>query len=429
MRILIVGSGGREHALAWRLSKDPDMTEIYAAPGNPGIAELGTCVPIDPNSTKELADFASREQIDFTVVGPEGPLEAGIVDTFEKRDLRIFGPDKKAARIETSKTFTKEICTRYKIPVPRWESFTDPAKAKRALDQMGPPWVVKADGLAAGKGTTITGDRHEAERAILREIKRETGRIVIEEFIDGWEASFTATSSGGRIQWLAPIFQDYKPIGDGDKGPNTGGMGVYSPVHTITPSLVEKIKRTILEPTVAAMAKENTPYQGVLYLNTIIKHGTEDPLLLEYNARFGDPEAQGIMLLVKRGLLHHMLAISEDAAKAPAPECASKASLVIVLASKGYPEKPSTGDLIKIKPPGDENVKLFHAGTSRTETGELVTAGGRVLNIAATGPNVESARRLAYSTMEKSIHFPGMQYRRDIGSGEIRHRNLEQIQT
>jgi phosphoribosylamine---glycine ligase len=427
MKILIIGNGGREHAIAWALSKDPDTTRIYAAPGNPGISEIGTCVPINATSTEELANFASEKQIDMTVVGPEASLGTGIVDVFRKRKLRIFGPNKHAARIETSKSFAKDLCTRYHIPTPRWESFTDATVAKKALDQMGPPWVVKADGLAAGKGTTVTSDRPEAEAAVQRELAREPGKIVVEEFIDGWEASFTATISGGRAQWLAPVFQDYKPIYDGDAGPNTGGMGVYSPVLKVTSALVEKVRNKILDPSVSAMMKENAPFQGVLYLNIIVKHGTEDPRLLEFNARFGDPEAQGIAPLVKKGLLMHMIGVAEDSSRPQLPECSSSASVVIVLAAKGYPSNPSSGDRITIGKLSRENVVVFHAGTTRTSNGELMTSGGRVLNVAATGPDVQSARKDAYSAIEQSVNFAGMQYRNDIGSGEIRRRRMEQV--
>ncbi len=428
MKILIVGSGGREHALAWTLAKDPEATKIYAAPGNPGIAEVATCVPIDATHIEDLANFASREQIDLTVVGPEAPLGAGIADTFRKRRLMIFGPDKQAAQIETSKSFAKDLCSNYNIPCPSWQTFTHADPAIEALDRMGPPWVVKADGLAAGKGTTVTGDRREAEEAIWRELKREARRIVIEDYIDGWEASFTATVSGGRAHWIAPVFQDYKPINDGDTGPNTGGMGVYSPVAMVTPSLVERIRKRILDPSVDAMVKEEIPFQGVLYLNIIVRHGTEDPYLLEFNARFGDPEAQGIAPLVEGGLLAHMSAVAEDSRKPALPEIARSASVVIVLASKGYPTSPSTGDRIMIKKPSRQNVVLFHAGTATAPNGQLVTAGGRVLNVAATGPDPQSARRDAYSTIGEIVHFPGMQYRHDIASGEIRRRRLEQIQ-
>ena len=429
MKILIVGSGGREHALAWAISKDPQATGIYAAPGNPGVANLGTCVPIDATDIQQLANFAYDEEIDLTIVGPEAPLGAGIVDVFQERNLRIFGPNKNAARIESSKSFAKDLCFRHRIPIPRWESFTDKNLAIKALDHMGPPWVVKADGLAAGKGTTVTNKKREAEDAIVWELRREPRRIVIEEFIDGWEASFTATVSGGHAQWLAPVFQDYKPIRDGDSGPNTGGMGVYSPIPSVTPRLVEKVKKTILDPTVDALKKEKAPYQGVLYINVIVKHGTEEPMVLEYNARFGDPEAQGIAPLVKRGLVQHMNAVAEDSSKAPSPECESSAAVVVVLASRGYPDSPVTGDPIRIGKLNKDNVTLFHAGTARNKAGDLVTAGGRVLNVTATGPDVQSARKSVYSVIESSVHFEGMQYRRDIGSGEIRRRKLAELQS
>ena len=429
MKILIVGSGGREHALAWALSKDQNVNGIYAAPGNPGIGEIATCVPINSTNTDELSSFASKHTIDLTVVGPEAPLGAGIVDTFRKRNLAIFGPEKRAARIETSKSFAKDLCTRHQLPTPRWETFTDKSRAVKALDELGPPWVIKADGLAAGKGTTVTRDRGEAEAAIQRELERDPKRIVMEDFIDGWEASFTATVSANRVQWLAPVFQDYKPAFDGDSGPNTGGMGVFSPVPSVTQSLVEMVRRKILDPAAAAMAKEGAPFQGVLYLNVIVEHGTEDPYVLEFNARFGDPEAQGIMPLVKRGLFEHMSAVAVNSDAPPIPELSHSSSVVVVLASKGYPDHPSTGEPITLRPLAGNNVLVFHSGTSRTSDGKLVSSGGRVLSVAATGGSVESARMDAYSVIGKSVQFPGMHYRSDIGSGRIRRRQLETINT
>jgi phosphoribosylamine--glycine ligase len=429
MKILIVGSGGREHALTWALSKDRDVKKVYAAPGNPGIAEIATCVRINSTNIDELASFATKHTIDLTVVGPEAPLGEGIVDAFRKQNLAIFGPDMQAARIETSKSFAKDLCTRYALPTPRWETFMNKSRAIRALDGLGPPWVIKADGLAAGKGTTVTKDRREAEAAIQRELVREPKRIVMEEFIDGWEASFTATVSADRVQWLAPVFQDYKPAFDGDSGPNTGGMGVYAPVPFVTPSLVEKVRKKILDPAAMALTKEGAPFQGVLYLNVIVKHGTEDPYVLEFNARFGDPEAQGIMQLVKGGLFAHLSAVAANSDSPPLPESSESASVVVVLASKGYPENPSTGDPVTLRPLESSNIVVFHAGTARNSNGQLVTAGGRVLNVSATGPSVESTRKDAYSVIGKSVHFPGMQYRSDIGGGQIRRRQLEPIKT
>lgn len=429
MKILIVGSGGREHALTWALSKDQNVKEIYAAPGNPGIAEIATCVPINSTDVDELASFASKHAIDLTVVGPEAPLAVGIVDAFRKRTLAIFGPDKRAARIETSKSFAKDLCNRHHLQTPRWETFTDKSRALKALDELGPPWVIKADGLAAGKGTTVTRDRAEAENAIQRELAREPKRIVMEEFIDGWEASFTATVSADRVQWLAPVFQDYKPAFDGDSGPNTGGMGVFSPVPSVTNSLVESVKTKILDPAAAAMAKEGAPFQGVLYLNVIVKHGTEDPYVLEFNARFGDPEAQGIMPLVKRGLFEHMSAVAINSDASPIPELSHSSSVVVVIASKGYPDNPSKGEPITLRSLTNSNIVVFHSGTAKTSDGKLVTSGGRVLSVAATGESVESARKDAYSVIGKSVQFPGMHYRSDIGTGRIRRRQLETIKT
>jgi phosphoribosylamine---glycine ligase len=429
MKILIVGSGGREHALTWALSRDLSVKEIYAAPGNPGIAEIATCVPIGPNDIDELSSFASKRKIDLTIVGPEAPLGAGIVDAFRRQKLAIFGPDKQAARIETSKSFAKDLCSRYGLPTPRWETFTDRTKAVGALEEIGPPWVIKADGLASGKGTTVTRSRLEAEAAIQRELGREPKRIVLEEFIDGWEASFTATVSANRVQWLAPVFQDYKPAFDGDSGPNTGGMGVYTPVSTITPSLVEKVKKRILDPATRALAKEGAPFQGVLYLNVIVRHGTEEPYVLEFNARFGDPETQGIMPLVKHGLFAHLRAVAANSESPPLPESSTSASVVVVLAAKGYPENPRIGEPITLRPVANSKIVVFHAGTARSSDGQLVTSGGRVLNVAATGQNVESAKADVYSVIGKSITFSGMQYRSDIGSGGIRRRQLEPMKT
>jgi phosphoribosylamine--glycine ligase len=429
MKILIVGSGGREHALSWAMSRDPSTTKIYVAPGNPGIADIAMCVPIGSDNIDGLASFALKNTIDLTIVGPEAPLGAGIVDTFRKHGLPIFGPDQRAARIETSKSFAKDLCTRYGLPTPRWETFTDKSRAIKALDELGPPWVIKADGLAAGKGTTVTRDRREAETVIQRELEREPKRIVMEEFIDGWEASFTATVSADRVQWLAPVFQDYKPVFDGDSGPNTGGMGVYTPVPSVTQSLVGKVRKKILDPAVVALAKEGAPFQGVLYLNIIVRHETEDPYVLEFNARFGDPEAQGIMPLVERGLFAHLSSVAANSDRPPLPESSQSASVVVVLASKGYPDNPSTGELITLRPSANRNIVVFHAGTARNSNGQLVTSGGRVLNVAATGPSVESARNEAYSIIGKSIQFPGMHYRSDIGSAQIRRRQLEPIKT
>ncbi len=425
MKIFVVGSGGREHALALALSRDLKVDKLYAAPGNPGIEEIATCTPITATSIEQLASFATANKIDLTVVGPEAPLALGIVDVFRKHGLRIFGPDARSAKIETSKSFAKDLCTRFHIPTPHWQAFTDATNAARALNHFGPPWVVKADGLAAGKGTTLTRDRQEAEAAIHHELQREPGRVMLEEFVEGWEATFMATVSHGSVQWTTPVFQDYKPVHDGDEGPNTGGMGCYSPVPTITPSLVEKVEKNILSPAVIGMEKLGSHYTGLLNLNTIVRHGTGEPYVLEFNARFGDPECQGALSLTEQGLADHLYAIAEDSSNATIPKTRQSASVVVVLASKGYPTAQSIGDKITIRRPSNKNVSILHAGTSRNTAGELVTAGGRVLNVIATGTSVESARREAYSTINTAIEFNGMQYRSDIGAPRAHQRNLQ----
>jgi len=425
VKALVVGGGGREHALVWALSRDPEVDQIYAAPGNPGIAEQAECVPINATDIGKLIAFAAENRIDLTVVGPEAPLAQGIADSFQGRGLRIFGPTRKAAQIETSKSFTKDLCTSYGIPVPRWETFTNVTDATRALDRFSSPWVVKADGLAAGKGTTVTPDRHEAEAAIHRELQRDPHRIVVEEFIDGWEATFMATISTGRIHWLTPVFQDYKPVLEDDAGPNTGGMGCFAPVPAVTPSLVEKVGKTILTPTVQAMEEMGVHYRGVMNLNCIVGYETGDPYVLEFNSRFGDPEWQGVAALVEKGLATHLFAIADNEKQPSAPECRESASIVVVLASKGYPTSQSIGDKITIRPFSNNSVIILHAGTARNLDGELVTAGGRILNVVATGPSVESARKDAYSVIGSSIQFNGMHYRSDIGAPHRRQRNLQ----
>ena len=429
MKALVIGSGGREHALAWALSRDSKINELYVAPGNPGIAEVAKCVPINTTKIDDLASFAKRNMIDLTVVGPEQPLALGIVDVFQKKELLIFGPDQKAARIETSKSFAKDLCSKFRIPTPKWQAFSKAREAIDALEQFGPPWVVKADGLAAGKGTTVTRDRRDAEEAVKRELQHEEGRVLFEEFIDGWEATFMATVSSGRVQWLTPVIQDYKPVYDGDLGPNTGGMGGYTPVPTVTRSLLEKVKNSILTPTLEAMDKTGVHFQGVLNLNAIIKHETEDPYVLEFNARFGDPECQGVMALVQDGLVEHLSLIANDAKSAGSPQIKSSASVVVVLASKGYPASQSFGDRITIRPHSAQNVRIIHAGTARNQSGELVTGGGRVLNILAIGDSVESARRDAYAVIGNALHFDGMQYRTDIGAIATRRRPLQVTRT
>lgn len=428
MKALVIGSGGREHAIAWALSRDPEVEEVHAAPGNPGIAEIARCVPINGTDTEHLAAYASDHKIDLTVVGPEAPLALGIVDLFTAKGMRIFGPTKAAARIESSKTFAKQLCSKFHIPTPKWESFTNPQDALRRLGEYGPPWVVKADGLAAGKGTTVTRDRQAAEEAIKGEFqKKGQSSIVLEEFIDGWEATFMATVSAGRLQWLMPVFQDYKPVYDNDVGPNTGGMGCYSPVPGVTPRLMDVVRERILQPAVAGMEKSGVHYQGVLNLNAIVRSGTEDPLVLECNARFGDPEGQGVMMLVEDGLSKHLNSIADDEQNPETPRCRDSSCVLVVLASRGYPTTQSLGDRITLRPFKSRSVKVFHAGTSRNSAGELITAGGRVLNVAATADTLESARNGAYDLIGSAVSFEGMHFRSDIGAVEKKRQRTLQV--
>jgi len=410
------------------LSHDPEVNALYAAPGNPGIADVAKCIPISSIEIGKLAAFAEAQQIDLTVVGPEAPLGLGIVDQFQKRKLRIFGPTEKAAKIETSKSFAKDLFANYDIPTAQFQTFVNPSAAVAALQKLGPPWVIKADGLASGKGTTVTADHQEAIAAIHRELKREPGKIILEQFIDGWEASFLATVSAGRIQWLTPVLQDYKPAFDDDVGPNTGGMGVYTPVPTVTQTIMDRVRAKILTPVVDALEEMKIHYQGVLYLNTIIPHGKQDPNVLEFNARFGDPEVQGIIPLVTKGLGAHLREIADDSSNPLTPEVSKSASVVVVLAAKGYPESPSMGEKVTLKQTPTRNVTIFQAGTARTPNGELVTSGGRVLNIVATGSTVDGARKDAYSTINNEVYFNGMQYRSDIGLNRPRQRKLSKVE-
>ena len=287
--------------------------------------------------------------------------------------------------------------------------------------------MIKADGLAAGKGTTVTAERQEAEAAILRELRREPSKIIIEQFIDGWEASFLATVSAGRIQWLTPVLQDYKPAFDDDVGPNTGGMGVYTPVSTVTRTIIDIVRAKILTPVLNALEEMKIHYQGTLYLNTIVPHGKQDPYVLEFNARFGDPEAQGIIPLVFKGLGAHLKEIADDSPNPSIPAVSNSASVVVVLAAKGYPESPSIGDKITIKKTPKQNVTIFQAGTARSPNGELLTSGGRVLNVVATGSTVDDARKIAYSTINNEVYFNGMHYRSDIGLNRTRQRKLTKL--
>ena len=421
MKILIVGGGGREHALAWKLRRDDPDSELFAAPGNPGIAAIARCVPIGLGKLEELAAFAENERIDLTVVGPEGPLEAGIVNLFQSRGLPIFGPTREAARIETSKRFAKELMTRAGVPTARARYHTDQRKAMLSLAESETPVVVKASGLAAGKGVVVAQTVAEAEDAIDamlgdRVFGDAGGEILIEEFMEGEELSlFVITDSVRAIPLLAA--QDHKRLLDGDFGPNTGGMGAYAPTSIATPELIRQVMREIIEPTLEAMRGEGCPFKGLLYAGLMLT--PEGPKVVEFNCRFGDPETEALMPLMDSSLLELIASVAGGGSLATsrAPDWKPLAAVTTVVAADGYPEKPRTGDVIRLPDlPGD--VHVFHAGTALSPSGELVTAGGRVLAITAVAEELLEAAEHSREYAEQ-VSFKGKQLRGDIGWREL----------
>jgi phosphoribosylamine--glycine ligase len=416
MKVLVVGQGGREHALAWKLAQNPTIDRLFAAPGNPGIAEVATCEPIAAADVPGLAEFAEREAIDLTVVGPEAPLVAGIADEFEDRGLAIFGPSKEAARLEGSKSWAKDLCRRHGIPAGRSEAFTEVEPALAFLDEVGPPYVVKADGLAAGKGVTVTEDREEAVRAVRSCLEQRPGEhaeriVVIEQFLRGREVSAIALTDGRAVLPLA-LSQDYKRIGEGGTGPNTGGMGAYSPVPFVDDATRDAIVGGILERTVQALNADGIRYQGVIYAGIMLTD--EGPLVLEFNSRFGDPETEVIVPRLKSDLCEVLLSCVEGNLANYRAEWTEESCVTVVLASEGYPGEPKTGRPIEGLDEASRapNSHVFHAGTVQRD-GRVLTAGGRVLTVSALGPSLEDARAAAYEACGR-ISFDGMQYRRDI---------------
>jgi phosphoribosylamine--glycine ligase len=420
VKLLVIGSGGREHALAWKLAASPRVQKIFVAPGNGGTAREPGVENVAITDLEALADFVAREQIQLTVVGPEAPLAAGVVDLFRARGLRVFGPTKAAAQLESSKAFAKSFLVRHGIPTAAYESFTDARAAHAYVDARGAPIVVKADGLAAGKGVVVAATAAEAHAAIDRMlVERAMGeagtKLVIEEFLDGEEASFIVLVDGERSLSLATS-QDHKRLRDGDEGPNTGGMGAYSPAPVVTPALHARIVREIVTPTVRGMAKDGIPYSGFLYAGVMIGrtgNPAGDLRVLEFNCRLGDPETQPILMRLKSDLLpllEHALDGKLDRIEA---EWDRRAALGVVLAAANYPETPRKGDVITGIPPAAEDCHVFHAGTELTD-GKLVTSGGRVLCVTALGDSVKMAQKRAYETVA-AIRFDGMQHRRDIG--------------
>lgn len=422
MKVLMLGSGAREHALAWKLLKDDPSLELICAPGNAGISEMGQCVPLKITDINGLASFALRAKVDLTVVGPEGPLADGIVHAFRSNGSAIFGPSKAAAEIETSKRFAKKLMSEAGVPTARADHFTDADAALAAARAIGSPIVIKASGLAAGKGVIIARSNEEAERAInmmLRDaVFGEAGsEILLEEFMEGEELSIFAITDGTNFLPMLPA-QDHKRLLDGDVGPNTGGMGAYAPVSIATPDLIDRISDTVFEPTLTALRKAGRPFKGLLYAGIML---TEDgPKVVEFNCRFGDPETEAILPLMKSSLLDLMLTVAQGGLldHAPAIEWEHKASLTTVLASHGYPDTPRKGDAIHMPAP-PEGVFVFHGSTARDkETDQLITAGGRVLAVTGTGDTIEEAAKASRDFAEK-ISFEGRQFRRDIGRREL----------
>ena len=421
MKILVVGSGGREHALAWKLAQGAGVTKVYVAPGNAGTAREAKLENLPITDLQALADFAEQHDIHLTVVGPEAPLAAGIVDLFRSRGLKIFGPTQAAAQLESSKDFAKRFMARHQIPTAAFETFTDPVLAHDYIKQRGAPIVIKADGLAAGKGVVVAMTLDEAHAAIDdmlsgNKLGSAGARVVIEDFLDGEEASFIVLVDGKNVLPMATS-QDHKRIGDGDTGPNTGGMGAYSPAPVVTPEVHAKAMREIILPTVRGMEADGIPFTGFLYAGLMIgKDGSVKTL--EFNARMGDPETQPIMMRLKSDavkMFEHAIAGTLDQAETDI-EWDRRVALGIVLAAANYPETPKKGDAIRGLPDGNaagDDAHVFHAGTS-DENGQVVTSGGRVLCVTALGENVAQAQKRAYEAAA-DIYFDGMQFRKDIG--------------
>ena len=425
MKVLVIGGGGREHALAWKLAQSPRVTRVYVAPGNAGTALDPALANVPFESIPALVEFAQRESVRVTVVGPEAPLAEGIVDAFRAAGLPIFGPTRAAAQLESSKEFAKAFMQRHGIPTADWRSFDDANEAHRWIGARKTPVVVKADGLAAGKGVVVAADAADAHAAVDAMLSGNAvgsagSRVVIEDRLEGEEASFIVMADGVHVLALASS-QDHKRLGDADEGPNTGGMGAYSPAPAVTPTVHARIMREIIQPAIAGMAAERMPYTGFLYAGVMID-SAGNPRVLEFNCRLGDPETQPIMVRLGSDLmplLEHAIAGTLDAVEA---EWDRRAALTVVLAAAGYPGAPRKGDVITglEAAAAHPDVVVFHAGT--VQDGDVVrTNGGRVLGVTALGDSVRQAQRAAYAAVA-SIHFDGMQYRSDIGHRALARR-------
>ncbi|MER9652320.1 phosphoribosylamine--glycine ligase [Mesorhizobium sp. M0152] len=415
MRVLLIGSGGREHALAWKLSASPLLTKLYAAPGNPGIGSEAELVKLDIADHAAVAAFCKDKKIDLVVVGPEGPLVAGIADDLRAENIRIFGPSKAAAQLEGSKGFTKDLCARYNIPTAAYGRFADLASARAYVEKVGAPIVIKADGLAAGKGVTVAMTQDEALAALDACFDGSFGaagaEVVVEEFMTGEEASFFCLCDGTTALPFGTA-QDHKRVGDGDTGPNTGGMGAYSPAPVMTPQMIERTMREIIEPTMRGMAELGAPFAGILFAGLMITDN--GPKLIEYNTRFGDPECQVLMMRLKDDLLVLLNAATDGQLAHTSIRWRDEAALTVVMAARGYPGTPEKGSVIRgVEEAASDNVQIFHAGTA-INGGALVANGGRVLNVTATGGTVGEAQGRAYAALDR-IDWPDGFCRRDIG--------------
>ena len=425
MKILVIGSGGREHALAWKLSQSPKVQQVYVAPGNGGTALSPNLKNVPLTDLAALRDWALAEKIALTVVGPEQPLAAGVVDDFRAHGLRIFGPTKAAAQLESSKAFSKDFMARHGNPTAAYETFSDPAAAHAYVDRLGAPIVVKADGLAAGKGVVVAATKEEAHAAIDDMLGGNTlgvahndggARVVIEEFLQGEEASFIVLCDGKNVVAMASS-QDHKRLKDGDEGPNTGGMGAYSPAPVVTPDVHARAMRDVILPTIRGMDKDGIPFTGFLYAGLMID-GDGKPKTLEFNTRMGDPETQPIMMRLKSDLVDVLMAATSGKLDEVELKWDRRVALGVVLAAGGYPLSPKKGDLISGLPKPTDEVVVFHAGTVAAGD-QIKTSGGRVLCVTALADSVRQAQTKAYDAA-RTIHFDGMQYRRDIGHRAVK---------
>ena len=426
MKVLVVGGGGREHALAWKLAQSPKVQQVYVAPGNGGTARDKSLVNVPISDVVQLREWAQAQQIGLTVVGPEAPLAAGVVDEFRAHGLRIFGPTRAAAQLESSKAFSKAFMQRHQIPTAEFETFSDPVAAHAYVERKGAPIVVKADGLAAGKGVVVAMTLAEAHEAIdfmlvdntLGVTHNEGGaRVVIEEFLQGEEASFIVLCDGKNVTALATS-QDHKRLLDGDAGPNTGGMGAYSPAPVVTADVHARAMREVILPTIRGMEKDGIPFTGFLYAGLMID-AQGKPKTLEFNCRMGDPETQPIMMRLKSDLFEVMLAATSEGLDKVELEWDRRVALGVVLAAAGYPLNPRKGDAITGLPADSLDAMVFHAGTTEKD-GQILTSGGRVLCVTVLADSVKQAQQKAYEVTQ-GVHFDGMQYRRDIGYRAIKH--------